>query len=460
MSAIAEPPQSLLGVEENLQAVQPHSPHRLRVRRTAKIAGTVEASPSKSYTHRAVIVASMGRNTRVENPLICEDTNNTVKIWRLLGADIRNDERDLRISGFDGHPHPKADSLNVGESGTLLRFVLPMLALGEGDFTVTGSGSLLVRPNREIVRTLADWGVNIHGVGSDQKVPVHIAANGRLPGGEASIGGRTSSQVVSALLMAAPLAEKDTILTIDGGLVSRPYIDITIDVLSWAGITVNWDASYSQFRVQAGQPFKPKSHYKVHGDYSSSAFLMAAALLIEADVTISGLTDDKQGDKQIIDILRKMGAAIEVGEDFVRIQGPQELNGIEIDCADTPDLGPILTTLGCFAKGETRIHNISHLKFKESNRILEPAGQLRSLGAEITTLEDSGEILIKYSADKLRGGVVSACNDHRIAMSLAVAGLTIKEDVVITGFEAVAKSYPSFVTHLKHLNADVSIEPK
>jgi 3-phosphoshikimate 1-carboxyvinyltransferase len=170
------------------------------------------------------------------------------------------------------------------------------------------------------------------------------------------------------------------------------------------------------------------------------------------------LVNDAQGDQKIISILRDMGATIDIHEDRVHIRGPQELTGIDIDCGDIPDLGPILTVIGCFARGTTRIRNIAHLKFKESNRILFPALELIKLGADIKPVEETGEIIVKYSSPNLKGGHVSACNDHRVAMSLAVAGLRIKEPVVINGFEAVHKSYPLFVDHLKQIQADVTLE--
>ena len=422
----------------------------------SRLRGTVRAPGSKSYTHRAIIVASMGENTLVENPLFCKDTDKTIRTWTQLGATITPDGKNLRIKGFEGHPRPTSGKFDVGESGTLLRLVLPMLALGKGEFEVDGHGSLKDRRNFEIVHALKSCGVEITGRTADYRIPVRLRANGKLRGGNITIGGRTSSQVVSAFLLAAPAAEQDTIITIEGTLVSRPYVDITIDVLKQAGVSVCREG-YRKFHVKPGKVSPPR-RFEVPGDYSSAAFLIVAAVLTSSEVTITGLVEDKQGDRRIVDYLRQMGANIDVHADALHIKGPQKLHGIEIDCSDTPDLCPILTTVGCFASGKTRIYNVKHLVHKESNRIVEPAAQLRKLGANIEYDIDEGEIISRCSVDQMHGGIVDAANDHRVAMSLAIAGLTMKKKVGITGFQAVDKSYPEFVRHINELGGNITLE--
>jgi len=206
---------------------------------------------------------------------------------------------------------------------------------------------------------------------------------------------------------------------------------------------------YRVFRVRKEQTLAPRTTFTVHGDYSSAAFLLAAAVLVKSDVTITDLVPDCQGDRRIVNILRAMGAKISVGKNSLRVRGPFKLRGVDIDCADTPDLVPVLTMLACFARGVTRIRNIGHLAFKESDRLARPAGELRKLGANISLGKDS--LLIRPA--RLHGGRVSACNDHRIAMALAVAGLRIRDGLTITGFECVAKSYPGFLTDMKRLGA-------
>lgn len=429
---------------------------KLQVQQTRRIAGQIQAPPSKSYTHRAVIIGSMNGDVTVFNPLYCDDTNKTMTVWETLGATIYRQDDRLVIRGFSGKPCLKgSETLDVGESGSLLRFALPIVALGKGEFLVTGTGSLMKRPNREIVEALRSWGVNIEGDSTEHTLPILVKASGDLEGGEAGIDGGRGSQAVSALLIAAPFAKNDTTLVMERKLASRPYVDITIDVLKWAGVKVDIttdEKGRECFHVRKDQKISPKSDFVVHGDYSSAAFVMAAAVLLESDVTITDLVEDCQGDRIILDILKKMGARLDRKKDTVTIREPHELHGVEIDCGNTPDLVPILTVLGCFAKGETRIRNVTHLALKESNRVAEPAEQLKSLGADISYTQD--EIVIKHS--HLDTGTASSCADHRVAMALTVAGLRIEGGLTIQGSECISKSYPHFVSNMQELGGRIS----
>jgi 3-phosphoshikimate 1-carboxyvinyltransferase len=433
--------------------------------KTPRLSGNLSAPRSKSYTHRAIIVASMNGRTTIKTPLFCDDTRNTIKIWNKLGAEIKESEdgSDLHISGFEGVPVPQSNTLNVGESGTLLRFVLPMLGLAKaGNYEITGKGSLFARRNAEVVRALQSWGMDLKGQGDNDTIPIDLTSNGHIRGGTISIPSNLSSQTVSAVLMAAPFADGPTVIEIDGDLVSKPYVDVTMDVLKWAGIIVGRpNEDYSCFTVDpVHNNFNPPTEYKVNGDYSSCAFIMAAAVLLDSKVVIEDIKPDFQGDYKIIKYLREMGAQIDVDaeQSTITICGPQELNGIEIDCCDTPDLAPILTTLGCFAKGHTRLYNVKHLKHKESNRLKHPAEELNSLGGHVAYDEEKGEIISYYSADSLQGGEVSARNDHRIAMSMAVAGMKTDQPVVINGAHSIEKSYPDFVNDMTKLGARLSLE--
>lgn len=423
----------------------------LRTGRTGRLFGTVRAPASKSYTHRAIMIAALAGKTRIVNPLYCADTLNTIALWKQLGVDIRKSPAGLIVHGCRGVPVLSSGrTVNVGESGTLLRFILSALALAEGQVVVQGKGSLLKRTNRQVVEVLKAWGVEIEGEGSEHRLPIRIHANGVLPGGHAKVDGSVTSQVISSLLIAAPFARETTKLTLTSPLVSRPYVDITIDVLKWAGVRVRRTGDRS-FSVRHGQVFDPRSDFTVHGDWSAAAFLLAAAVLTQSDVTVTDLAGDCQGDRRIVAILRSMGAKITGSGLDVRVKGPAKLHGVDIDGSDIPDLVPILTTLACFASGTTRIRNVAHLVHKESDRLVMPAAQLRKLGADITVSSDG--LVIRHSI--LHGGVVSACNDHRIAMSLVVAGLGAGQLVTIEGADCIAKSYPRFVTDMKKLHANL-----
>jgi 3-phosphoshikimate 1-carboxyvinyltransferase len=424
----------------------------LKVEKASLLKGRIKAPPSKSYTIRALICAGLDAKVKIVNPLLAEDTRAAMKALEHLGARIRPGKNSLLVTGFSGFPSSKARGLNAGESGTLLRLVLPVIALGKGKFVVNGRGTLLKRTNKPIARALLSLGVKIKGSNSDFHLPLTIDAKGKIPGGRVKVSGSLSSQIISSLLNIAPLAQRDTKIIAEGEVVSRPYIDITIDVLRQAGIKI-FRQGYGKFFVKSGQRINFKKDVVIHGDYSSAAFLIAAACLVKSDLAITDLVKDSQGDRQIIRILNAMGAKIKHINNEVRIKGPFKLKGIDVDCRDTPDLVPILTVVACFAFGATRIFNIGHLAHKESNRILAPAGELKKLGAKITAGSDT--LVIEQSA--LKPGVVSGCNDHRIAMSLAVAGLVVG-GVDVQGAECISKSYPDFIPDMKFLGAKFIIK--
>jgi 3-phosphoshikimate 1-carboxyvinyltransferase len=421
------------------------------VKKTPFLKGVLKAPPSKSYTHRAIVIAALDNNTRIINPLFCDDTMATVGLMKKLGAGIVKARHKgvscLDIRGFNGKPRLGNEEFNAGESGTLLRIVLPLIALSKGKHTVSGRGTLRERPNAPIVEALRSWGINIHGRGKGHKLPITLDSAGFIRGGEIAVSGRISSQTISSLLIASSLAREDTAIIIKDKLVSRPYVDITIDVLRWAGIEVK-NKDYRVFKIKPRLSLKTKGDFVVHGDYSSAAFLLAGACLVPSDVTLTDLIEDEQGDRAIIGILEKMGAVIKRGRDSLKVKGPFELRGADIDCRDTPDLVPILAVLGCFAKGVTRLYNIEHLIYKESDRIAMPALELSKLGAHINFTRK--ELLIKHSV--LQGGVVCPHNDHRLAMALAVAGLKAG-GITIQNASCVSKSYPTFFSDMRKLGA-------
>lgn len=420
----------------------------LKVEKAPYLRGALEAPASKSYTIRAILAASLNGKIRIVNPLFSQDTQAAIKALEVLGSRIRKKEGSLHVRGFQGRPSLKGQSVVVGESGTLLRLILPIIALGKGEFKINGRGTLLKRPNKPIVEALLSLGVDIKGKGQNSCLPITIHGKGAIPGGKVAVSANMSSQTISSLLMVSAFALRDTTIIIKDKVVSRPYIDITLDVLNMAGVKIQ-RRGYSRFFVKSGQGFKLKKDFIIHGDYSSAAFLIAASCLIKSDVIITDMVKDRQGDRKIVDILNKMGARIKHSADRIEIRGPFELKGIDIDCSDTPDLVPILLTVSCFAKGRTRIYNIGHLAYKESNRISAPAGELRKLGARIKIGRD--KIIVQESSLRPQA-VVSSCNDHRIAMALAVLGLRTG-GLIIKNSECINKSYPNFIRDLKALGA-------
>lgn len=430
---------------------------RVKLGTTTKLSGTLNASPSKSYTHRAIMVGGLGQDSIIENPLVCADTVATARIWRQLGAEMKYDTASgiMRVRGTDGRVCLEDNEINVGEAGTLLRLALPGIAQCSHPVTVDGEGTIRSRPNSSVVRPLRELGADIQGEGSDDCVPLQVNGKGPIRCGTIRLDGKTSSQAISAFLIWAPTftsggGETSSLIIVEGDIVSRPYIEITLDVLEWAGLRVEHEDLIG-FEIPAGQTADTKGKsFRVGGDYSSAAFILAAAALVESNVTLKGLHPDRQGDRAILDILRRMGVDIKDTGCTITVKGPADLKGIEIDCKDTPDLVPVLTALACFADGRSRFFNIGHLKIKESNRLSAPAEELRKLGASIT-IGDS-EIVIEPS--KLRPGTVHSHGDHRLAMALMVAGLRLP-GLVVEGVKSIMKSYPAFIRDMRTLGAEI-----
>lgn len=432
------------------------APRMVRIEAGAELRGEIRAPASKSYTHRALMVAGLSTGGIVDAPLLSADTAATAAVWEALGATITYDveRRQAQVFGFDGRPAPRTPDLYVHEAGTLFRFVLPGLALAEGTFTLAGNDSFNRRANDVIVQPMRDLGIDVAGQGEGHRAPVVVRGTGRITPGIAHVPGGKSSQAVSGLLLWLPLATSAdggpavSEVVIDGTPVSGPYVDMTIEVLGWGGIAVE-AVSPTHWRVPAGQHYRfTDSSYRVPGDYSSAAFLLAAACLTPSDVWVRGLRDDAQGDRAIVTILRDMGGRIEREGDGFRVRGPAPLRGVEVDCAATPDLVPILAAVACHARGRTVLGNLLHLRNKESDRIEAPVTELAKLGGKLTASSDA----IVIEGRELHGGVVDSWNDHRMAMSLAVAALP-KGGVEIHGAESVLKSYPTFFDDLSALGA-------
>jgi 3-phosphoshikimate 1-carboxyvinyltransferase len=271
-----------------------------------------------------------------------------------------------------------------------------------------------------------------------------------MKGGTAHLNGSVSSQFLSALLIASPLSEQDTRIVIDGELKSRPYAEMTIDMLAEAGIRI--DAGAKEFIVPAGQSFRLKG-YTIPGDFSSSSYPMAAAAVTGSEITIKGVLPSRQGDSAIIDILRRMGVEVfwdkEKGD--LRVKGG-ELKGVDVDAGRTPDLVPTIAVLGALAKGKTTVFNAEHVRHKETDRLHAMAVELSKMGADIQERPDGLEI----EGGKLHGAKVHGYHDHRIVMALAVAGL-VAGDTEIDTAESVDVSYPGFFTEMKGLGAEVEI---
>lgn len=416
----------------------------------SSLAGEVAAPPSKSYTHRAVIAAALAEGESIiENPLLADDTLYTINACRALGAEIAIEGGGLKITGTGGSIKAKKPKIFAGNSGSTLRMLAPLAALGKTKVILDGDSRLRQRPMGELLSALQSLGVNARSLNNNGCPPIEIKG-GDFKTNEVTISGETSSQPVSGLLLVAPYLKKGLSIKIDGGLRSKPYIDITLDVMRAFGVeAVNKD--YKEFIVEGGQAYKAR-RYRIEGDYSSAAYFLAAGAIGGAPVIVTNLKKDSaQGDRHLLKILERMGASVDHDKDAVRVQRRGGLKGINIDLGDYPDLVPTLAVVAAFAKSKTMITNIGHLRFKESDRINDTAAELAKMGIKT---EVGGDKMVIYGG-KPRGAEIDAHNDHRLAMSLSLAALFAPGNSIINGAEAVAKSYPAFFADLLKLGAKV-----
>jgi len=412
----------------------------------SEVWGEVEAPPSKSYTHRSIVIGSLGRYSKIEKPLLSADTLATAGACRALGAEVAVKDDAVEIAGIIGKPRVPDDVINAANSGTTLRLCSTMAALADGATVFTGDASLRRRPNGPLIKALNDLGAVCYSTRNNGLAP--IVVHGILKGGDIAIDGGISSQFISSLLISCPFARNDTTLRINGELKSRPYVEVTLEMLEKAGAKVSTD--FKEFHIPSDQEYDLKS-YRVPGDFSSASYMLAAGALA-GKVTVANLFESKQGDAAIMENLLDMGANVywDTAKGSVTVE-QAELKGIEIDVGATPDLVPTLSVLGACATGTTHIVNAAHVRYKETDRLHAMATELKKMDVDIT--EEPDGLLIK--GGKLKGAQVDGYDDHRIVMALAVAGLMASGTTTITTAEAVDISYPAFFNDLKRLGARV-----
>jgi 3-phosphoshikimate 1-carboxyvinyltransferase len=418
----------------------------------SRLQGSIVGPPSKSYTHRSVILASLcDGSSHVSNPLISRDTAATIDACRAFGAVINADE-DMRIHGRSPLIVP-ADVINVMNSGTSLRLLTSAAALTENGYTVlTGDESVRRRPMQPLLNALHAVGVRCWSLRLDDRAPL-IVEGGGIQGGEITVPGGVSSQFFSSLLITAPLARSETVIRIEGNLVSRPYLDATLKMIEIFGGQVA-EESTGVFRVPPLQRYIPAS-FTVPGDFSSAAFALVGGVISGGRVSVSGLNFSfPQGDAAIVGILEQLGAtvSIDTAGGRVEVEGVDHLGGGEFDLSDTPDLLPVLAVLGCKSQRGVIIHGVRHARFKETDRISVLAKELPKLGVTVEERDDG--LRINGSA-RLRGCNLNSHDDHRLAMAFAIAGFASEEGCLIDGFESVDVSYPHFREDIQALGGKV-----
>ena len=397
--------------------------------------GAVVPPPSKSQAHRLLICAALGKTPcTIACSSVNDDIMATMRSLNALGADIKYASGVFTVQPVSVR---KGGCLDCGESGSTLRFLMSVAAVLGADATFVGGGKLPERPMGDLCKVLQEHGVSLKKEIDGLELP--ISCTGTLQGGDYKLPGNLSSQYLTGLLFALPLAERDSVIEIVGGLTSASYVDMTIDALRLAGINVHKQAD--KFIVPGAQQYALPGNIAVEGDWSSAAFWIVAGVIGKKPVVVRGMNAASlQGDRAIIDHLRSMGAYIDITPEGI-VAMPSHLFGAELDCADTPDLVPILSVAAATAQGETLFTNVGRLRFKESDRLAAMKAVLASFGIASSIGEDTftvvgGEAVVQSDVDSF--------GDHRIAMSAAVMSTVAQGVTTIKGAECVAKSYPSF----------------
>ena len=428
-----------------------------------RLSGTMEAISSKSFVHRLLICAALShKETTIHMNGTCEDIFSTVRCIEAMGGSVQADRKKMIVTPFNRVPADASTSkaqaapivLRCGESGATARFMLPLAAYFFNNFKLIGEGKLPHRPFAPLCRALSSAGCRF----DSETLP--IVGTGGIKTGNFEIAGNVSSQFISGLMFLLPLLDADSSITITTPMESAGYVGMTAEIIALFGIAV--EKKDNTFRVIGNRRYDSPGVATAEGDWSNAAFFLCMGALggvlhgdMESAITMEGLyMPSEQGDKAVVEILRRFGAKVNVKGDSVVTVSGGELRATDIDASQIPDLIPVLAVVASVAEGTTRVFNGKRLRLKESDRIQSTFDLLSKLGADIEIVEDG---LLIHGRKKLNGGTVDGAGDHRIVMAAATASYVCENQVVIKGFGAVNKSYPSFFGNFKLLGgvADV-----
>ena len=412
----------------------------------SKLIGRVNAPSSKSFSHRMIIAAALaGGVSEISNISASEDIDATVGALAALGAKIFREGNTYTVMGIKT---PAASAvIDCRESGSTMRFIIPIAAALGCSCEFRGKGKLPERPITPYIRELGKNGAVI----TKTEGVMPFVMNGTLKGGDYVLEGDISSQFITGLLFALPLCSGNSVIRLASKLESKPYADMTVEALSRFGITIDESEDKDGlpvYRIRGGQKYR-SADVSVEGDYSQAAFYFAANAL-GSEIKVDNLSEKSvQGDKKILEIIGG------ISYNKINDSGLRRLPAFSADVSDIPDLVPILAVLGCFTDGTSRITGAKRLKIKESDRLEAIASALGNIGGKITVKDDSLEI---EPVTGFHGGVIDGCNDHRIVMASAIASTMADGEITITGAEAVAKSYPDFWTDFASLGGNIEFE--
>ena len=415
----------------------------------SRVEGTVNLPGSKSVSNRALLLAALAKGTtRLTNLLDSDDIRHMLAALKALGVsyELSADKTVCTVQGV-GRPFNASAPLSMflGNAGTAMRPLCAALCLGQGEFTLTGEPRMEERPIGHLVDALREAGAEVNYLKRDGYPPLTIVGKG-LPGGDVHIDGSVSSQFLTALLMAAPLASGDSRIIIKGELVSKPYIDITLHIMQQFGVTVEHD-NYQIFHVRGNQSYLSPGDFLVEGDASSASYFLAAGV-IKGKVRVTGIGKNSiQGDIRFADVLEAMGGKITWGDDYIEAE-QGKLHGVDLDLNHIPDAAMTIATTALFASGKTAIRNIYNWRVKETDRLNAMATELRKLGAEVVEGDDFIEVT---PPAQLRHAAIDTYNDHRIAMCFSLVALS-DTPVTINDPGCTSKTFPDYFDKLASIS--------
>ena len=413
-----------------------------------KLAGKLVMCPSKSLSHRAIIAASLAKGKSIiSNVIISKDIEATIKAMEVLGAKIEIKSDTLIIEGSEVKRLDKI--IDAYESGSTLRFLIPIALVNKEPITFVGHNNLVKRPLDSYLAIFDKLGIK-YNMPNDSYLPLYL--NGGLVSTTYELAGNVSSQFITGLLFALPLLNGDSKIIITTDLESKGYVDLTLDVLKLFGIKIK-NNNYHEFIIPGNQTYQPLN-YQVEGDYSQSAFFLVAGAL-GADITILGMNlNSSQGDKKILEDIKSFGGNLIIEKDYLKCLA-SNTKGTTIDFSQSPDLGPALTVLASLSTGKSNFINAERLRIKECDRITCMKEELTKMGAKIEEFKSGMKI---EGVPKLQGAIVDSHNDHRVAMSLAMASLKTEGSIKIMNAECVSKSFPNFWEVFESLGGEIEYE--
>jgi 3-phosphoshikimate 1-carboxyvinyltransferase len=401
---------------------------------------SVEIPGSKSISHRMMICAALCQGTSyIKNLLLSEDVLLTINALKQMGADIEQiSDNQFSVAGFGGIPHTSHTDIYLGNSGTSMRLLTGIAALGNSQYVLTGDKRMCERPMIELLDALTMLGIQAKSANRKGTPPVYIKGNERKGGGKVSLDCSKSSQYLSALMMMGALMENGLDITLYRPPVSTPYIDLTIDIMKKFNVEAR-QIHLTRYQVAGGQTYV-HGNFSVEPDLSNAGYFWAIGAITQKMISVQNINQNSlQGDLKQIEILKQMGCKLDIQANRIGVCGRSVLNGIEVDMSDTPDAVPAIAVVASFAKGNTKISNIRHLREKECDRIAAVASQLTKMGITVNQGDDYLEIF----GGEPRGARIETFNDHRIAMAFSIAGLVVP-GMEIEDETCVAKSFPDF----------------